>query len=172
MELNEELSELAKQKFENIETEFDNRLELIESQQEQLENAIKLTETQGLLVSTSYYASLIKSEEKIMKELMDKRAELQNSLNEAINSGRVEEYSEAWYDMKGAINDVNTAIQESEISLKEFENEIRQLEWDTFDYLADTISSAVDEGNFLIELLSKKDLFQQKGDHKGKITPC
>lgn len=170
MELNEELSELAKQKFENIETEFDNRLELIESQQEQLENAIKLTETQGLLVSTSYYTSLIKSEEKIMKELMDKRTELQNSLNEAVNSGRVEEYSEAWYDMKGAINDVNTAIQESEISLEEFENEIRQLEWDTFDYLADTISSAVDEGNFLIELLSKKDLFQQKGDHKGKIT--
>lgn len=170
MELNEELSELAKQKFENIETEFDNRLELIETQQEQLENAIKLTETQGLLVSTSYYTSLMKSEEEIMKELMDKRTELQNSLNEAVNSGRVEEYSEAWYDMKGAINDVNTAIQESEISLKEFENEIRQLEWDTFDYLADTISSAVDEGNFLIELLSKKDLFQQKGDHKGKIT--
>lgn len=48
MELNEELSELAQQKFENIESEFDSRLDLIQSQQEELENMIKLTETKDI----------------------------------------------------------------------------------------------------------------------------
>lgn len=170
MELNEELSKLAQQKFENIESEFNNRLDLIKSQQDELDSLIKLTETKGHMTSSLYYAELIKSEENSMNELVNKRNELTKSLNEAVSSGRIEEYSDAWYEMKGAIYDVNNAIVESENSLQEFQNAIRQLEWDNFDYKNDFISNTLDEGKFLIDLLSKKDLFVQKGDHKGKIT--
>lgn len=170
MELNEELSKLAQQKFENIESEFNNRLDLIKSQQDELDSLIKLTETKGHMTSSLYYAELIKSEETNMNELVNKRNELTKSLNEAVSSGRIEEYSDAWYEMKGAIYDVNNAIVESENSLQEFQNAIRQLEWDNFDYKNDFISNTLDEGKFLIDLLSKKDLFVQKGDHKGKIT--
>ena len=170
MELNEELSKLAQQKFENIESEFNNRLDLIKSQQDELDSLIKLTETKGHMTSSLYYAELIKSEENSMNELVNKRNELTKSLNEAVSSGRIEEYSEAWYEMKGAIYDVNNAIVESENSLQEFQNAIRQLEWDNFDYKNDFISNTIDEGKFLIDLLSKQDLFVQKGDHKGKIT--
>jgi len=58
------------------------------------------------------------------------------------------------------------SIQESEIQLVEYDNKIRQLKWDTFDFLQSRIGSITDEADFLIDLLEFSDLF----DDNGTIT--
>lgn len=82
MELNEELSELAQQKFENIESEFDSRLDLIQSQQDELDSLIKLTETKGHMTSSLYYAEYDKwlsDQSELMDEMMEKYDEVLNA---------------------------------------------------------------------------------------------
>ena len=47
-----------------------------------------------------------------------------------------------------------------------YKNELRQLDWDKFDDMQDGFSKLTDEADFLIDLMSEKDLF----DDNGAIT--
>ena len=74
--------------------------------------------------------------------------------------------------MQQQINDVNKAIQDSNTSIIEFGNNIRQLKWDLFDKMNDLVSTITDESDFLIELMSNDKLFDDKGKFtdQGKAT--
>jgi len=74
--------------------------------------------------------------------------------------------------MQQEINDVNEAIQESTTNIIEFGNSIRDIKWDIFDKIQDMISGITDESDFLIKLLSSKDLFEDNGSitNRGKST--
>lgn len=65
--------------------------------------------------------------------------------------------------MQEEINSVNEAIQESNTSIIEFGNSIRDIQWDIFDKIQDMISGITDESDFLVKLMSSKDLFDDKG---------
>lgn len=89
-----------------------------------------------------------------------------------MTNGNIEKYSEAWYEMQQEINDVNEAIQDSNTSIIEFGNSIREIQWDIFDKIQDMISGITDESDFLIDLMSSKDMFDDNGDitDQGKAT--
>ena len=87
-------------------------------------------------------------------------------MNNAVANGDIKEGSETWAEMRDQINDVNQSILEANGSILEFNNSIRQLHWDIFDTIQDRISKITDESDFLIELMSNSDLF----DDKGKMT--
>ncbi len=74
--------------------------------------------------------------------------------------------------MQQEINDVNEAIQESTSNIIEFGNSIRDIKWDIFDKIQDMISGITDESDFLIDLMSSKDLFEDNGSitDRGKAT--
>ena len=68
--------------------------------------------------------------------------------------------------MQQEIDKTNEAIQESNTNIIEFGNNIRDIDWEIFDKIQDSISTITTEADFLIDLMSSKDLF----DDKGKIT--
>ena len=107
-----------------------------------------------------------------MDDLTKERQDLINSMNDAITNGNIEEGSEQWYEFQGEINSVNEAIQESNTSLIEFGNSIRDIEWEIFDKIQDRISGITDESDFLVKLLSSNKLFDDKGliTDEGKAT--
>lgn len=70
--------------------------------------------------------------------------------------------------MQQEINDVNEAIQESTTNIIEFGNSIRDIKWNIFDKLQDLISGITDESDFLIDLMSSKDLFEDNGSITGR----
>lgn len=74
--------------------------------------------------------------------------------------------------MQEEINSVDKAIQEANTSLVEYNNSIRDIQWDVFDKLQDKISGIADESDFLIKLMSNDKLFDDKGNitDKGKAT--
>lgn len=74
--------------------------------------------------------------------------------------------------MQEEINSVDKAIQEANTSLIEYNNSIRDIQWDVFDKLQDKISGIADESDFLIKLMSNDKLFDDKGNitDKGKAT--
>lgn len=74
--------------------------------------------------------------------------------------------------MQQDINDVNEAIQDANTSLIEYNNSIRDIQWEVFDKLQDKISGITDESDFLIDLMSNDKLFDDKGTitDEGKAT--
>lgn len=166
------LSELAKQKFDNIGSEFEQLISLSESQQAQLNKSMEIVEAQGYKISESFYTNLISIENNKQSQLKAELAGLQGSLAESVNNGSIEQGSEAWIEMQNKINDVSLAIQDSTLSVIEFNNEIRQLKWDAFDEMQDSIAQVSDEADFLIDLLSNDKLFTDGGDMTdvGKAT--
>lgn len=171
-ELTESVKELYQQAFDNIVEEFDNYISLIEHNKNIIDGYIEQDENAGYLVSTKYYDSLIALENQTLNQLTEERNRLIASLNEAVSSGNVKEYSDAWFKMQQDINDVNEAIQDSTSSLIDYKNAIQEIQWDIFDKIQDRISDINKESDFLIELMSNDKLFDDKGKitDKGKAT--
>lgn len=165
-DLNAELANLAKQKFDNISSEFDNKFSSIEHEMNVLEALIEKTETRGHVVSTKYYESLIEAEKKNIELLEKEYEQLIDELSNAMETGDIEEGSEDFYEMKEAINEVKLEIIEANTELIEFENSIRDLEWENFDRLQEKISAITDEADFLISLMEDSDLY----DDNGQLT--
>lgn len=171
-ELTESVKELYQQAFDNIVEEFDNYISLIEHNKNIIDGYIEQDENAGYLVSTKYYDSLIALENQTLNQLTEERNRLIASLNEAVSSGNVKEYSDAWFKMQQDINDVNEAIQDSTSSLIDYKNAMQEIQWDIFDKIQDRISDINKESDFLIELMSNDKLFDDKGKitDKGKAT--
>ena len=165
-ELKESVRDLYAEAFDNVITLYDGILGQIEHRQNILEGYIDQTETQGYIVSTKYYDALISNEQTKLTKLTKQRQDLINAMHDAMVNGDIEMYSEEWYDMQQDINDVNEAIQDANTSIIEFNNSIREIKWDIFDKMQDRISAITDESNFLIDLMSNDDLY----DDKGKVT--
>ena len=95
-DLKETEAELYKQRFDNVETKFSGILGVIEHEKNILNEFIDRSETKGWLVSTEYYKALGENEQKNIAELEKQRDEQIAALNEAVDSGKIEKYSEAW----------------------------------------------------------------------------
>lgn len=171
-ELKETESELYEQAFDHISTMFDGIVGQLEHFRNMMEGYVDQTETAGYIVSQKYYTALIDNEEATLSQLNEERNQLIASLNDAVNSGAITKESEAWFDMQNQINEINEAIQDSTTSIIEFKNSIRDIEWDIFDKLQDSISEITSESDFLIDLMSNDKLFSDNGTitNQGKST--
>lgn len=167
-ELNESLSELYQQNFDNVTKQFEDMISLIEHEKNLLEESISQSEEQGYIVSVKYYEALIESGQKNIDKLYEQRAEMQKALSEAIASGTVKQYSEAWYEMSGDINDVTMSIEEAKTEMIEYNNSIRDIEWEIFDLLQEKIGHVIEETEFLVDLLSNEKLHEDSGQLTGE----
>ena len=151
-------ADLAKEKFDNISSDYDNKISSNEQKKTALNNKISLAQEQGKQISAAYYKSLISSEKGEKNKLIKERKDLQKSLNDAVIKGSIKKGSDEWYEMVSAINEVTNAIDESTQSIVEYQNALRQLKWDTFDKSLETVKRVNSEADYYIDLLSHKDM--------------
>lgn len=165
-ELKETVKELYKTAFDNTVTKYEGKLAKFEHKANMINTRISKAESQGYADSTKYYTSLINNEKNNLSTLKTERNALQKKLNDAVKKGKIKKGSEAYNEMKQAIWDVDEAIEQSKADTAEWNAQIRQIKWDRFDALRDSVSKINDESEFLIDLLSNKDLY----DDKGQLT--
>lgn len=156
-ELNISLSELAQKKFDNIVTQFEDMEKVFTDTNDILDKLVDYAETKGRIISKSYYEAMLQNENENNKLLVQQRDQMVSELNELVNTGKVIEYSEAWYDLKQQIDEVNGSIVESNKSIQEFYNNMRQADWDLFDLVQDKITGIADEIEFVQSLLEDRD---------------
>ena len=152
---------LAKEKFDNISSDYENKISSNEQKKTSINNKISLAQEQGKQVSTAYYKSLISAEKGEQSKLIKERKKLQKSLNDAVISGSIKKGSDEWHEMVSAINEVTNTIDESTQSIVEFQNALRQLKWDTFDKSLETVKRVNSEADYYIDLLSHKDMIDK-----------
>ena len=156
-ELNISLSELAQKKFDNIVTQFEDMEKVFTDTNDILDKLVDYAETKGRIISKSYYEAMLQNENENNKLLVQQRDQMVSELNELVNTGKVTEYSEAWYDLKQQIDEVNASIIDSNKSIQEFYNNMRQADWDLFDLVQDKITGIADEIEFVQSLLDDRD---------------
>lgn len=151
-------ADLAKEKFDNISSDYDNKISSNGQKKTALNNKISLAQEQGKQISAAYYKSLISSEKGEKNKLIKERKDLQKSLNDAVIKGSIKKGSDEWYEMVSAINEVTNAIDESTQSIVEYQNALRQLKWDAFDKSMETVKRINSENDYYIDLMSHKDM--------------
>ncbi len=166
-DLNISLGELAETKFDNLQSEYDSLISLIEDSANLIDERLNYIEERGYFANQSYYSNLIQLENQSLQELQNEYTSLKNALSEALSTGAIEENSEAWYDMQSSINDVELAIEEAKTQVVEYNNAIRDLNWEIFDYIEERISQITAEADFLIDLLDNSNLYNDTGAFNG-----
>ena len=170
-DLKNNILELTTTQFENVFNEYEDSLSGYKHQVEMLQTYIDQTEAKGYVVSGNYYKQLIETEKLNIKMLQDEYTKLKDSLQLSVDTGKIVAYSDAWYDMVDNIRNVQKSIEDANTSLIDYQTTLRELEWESFDRLLDKISSIKDESDFLIELMSDKDMFNEDGiTDEGQAT--
>lgn len=160
-------AEIASQKFSNIATEYDNKRHQYDQTATELNNNMSILEERGNGASATWYSRLAKNEESSRSNLIQKRTDLVKELNNAVKNGDVVYKSEKWYEMRSQIDDVTNSIDEATKSLAEYNNQIMQVHWDRIDEQANKVQNLIDENNFIIDELSRRDL---TSDDTGGLT--
>ena len=163
LDLKETEAELYAQRFQNIQTQYEAILQGYEHTESMLNEYISQAEEKGHIVSKQYYESLIENEKAGIEELKREQAELIAERYNAVAEGKIVKGSEEWYKQCAAIDEVTQSIEESTTALLEFDNSIRDIDWQIFDLIEERISDITEEADFLIELMSNKKLFEDDG---------
>lgn len=163
IEYTNNIAESYQELFEQIAQNSENTLSLYSHFTNAYNNEIELAEAKGLAVSKKHYEALLKIEQSNLDESKKLAQDLQDSLNNAIASGAIKRGSQAWYDMTGRINEAKEAVDQATISMQNYANQIRQIDWGRFDDLQNKISGAIDEAEFLIDLMADGELFNENG---------
>lgn len=162
--LNIELRQLAKSRFDNIQSQFEEVLGKVNSIKDLYSKDNDLLEEQGWFASTLLNSSMIEQEQKNLAKLEQERDALTKALNSAMESGKIEAESEDWYSMQSAIDDCTSSIYDAKKALVEYDNAIRQINWDAFDRTRDDVSNLIDETQFLVDLLKDEDITDDNGN--------
>lgn len=163
-ELNIELKGLAKSRFDNVASEFEKKISYFKDYSDQLQKEMDIITTKGWFSSTSINESLKKVEQDNLDRLKQERNALMNALNSAVSSGKIEKYSEDWYDMQSSIDSVTSSILDAEKALIEYDNAIRQIKWGAFDRTRDDVENLISETEFLVEFLKDKGITDDNGN--------
>lgn len=163
-ELGIELKGLAKSRFDNLKSQYEEQISQITKTNDLLQKEADIIDTKGWFASTLLNNSFIEQEQKNLDKLKEERTALVNALNLAIDSGKIEEYSEDWYDMQSSIDDCTSSILDAEKALIEYDNAIRQINWDAFDRTRDDVEDLINETDFLVELLKDVGITDDNGN--------
>lgn len=162
-DLRSNLADLAKTKFDNVSKQYDNQMLMIDHNIQMLQGFVEQSESAGYMASEVYYQAMAEKQQESIAQLQDKYGSLLSAFDEAVKNGSIEKYSEEWYDMLGNINDVEEALQSANTQLIKFNQTLQQLGWSVFDRIRDSVDGISTEANFLIDLISRSDLFTEAG---------
>lgn len=163
-ELGIELKGLAKSRFDNVASEFEKKINKIVTIRDLFSKEDELMNEKGWFSSTLLNSAMIDQENKNLQKLEAERDALVNALNSAVSSGSIDAESEDWYSMQSAIDEVSSSILDAKKALIEYDNTIRQINWDAFDRTRDDVENLINETDFLTELLKDVGITDDNGN--------
>lgn len=162
-----EIADLAKQKFDNLTTQFENEIGLIEAANDKLDAQISLMEDRGYVAAKEYYEMMAENTETRQEALKAERDAAQKVLDAEVEAGRIKVGSDDWYDAIGTLYDIDAAIVECISDLESFQNAINDIYWDNFDELVNRYDYLSDETQNLIDLMDRADKVSKPDNEDG-----
>lgn len=147
-------------KAENIQTEYNNRLMLIDAEKTQLDNEIALSEAKAMVIQADYYQKQAELSNNRTTQLKEEKKTLEQQLS------KVKEYSDTWYELKSRILEVDETIQTEGINGIEYIN--KQIE--SIKKLNDAINNVHDSYLNTYDFIEKMSKEDNWFDDDGNLT--
>ena len=160
-------TDIAQQKFSNVQTEMDNKRQKYEQASTELNDMMNLYEERGNGASATWYKRMKSVEQKNYDGLVAERKSLVKQLESSVADGSIKKGSDEWYKMQSSIDEVTNSINASKTALAQYDNQILQVHWDRVDDYVSKLQNLTSETDFVINELSRKDL---TSDKKGGLT--
>ena len=161
-----ELRQLYLDEFSYIQDGFKNQLSLYEYYSNVYQKKATIAETQGYMESGKALAARKNIQIKNTSILREELVALEKEFTDALETGKIQEGSEAWYSMQSAIKATKEAIYDSRIEVENLNKAMRELKWEKFNLKQSTTGQVNEEADFLINMMEFTDLY----DEKGRLT--
>lgn len=157
-ELQQTLNELStSEKWDLIKTETDADISKLDYSIDAMQTAQDKLEMMGKYARTDAYESMYSTTQSKISVLKNQSNQLSSIL------GSMTQGTEAYDTLFEELLGIRQEISELENDCIEFNNNIRDLNWEVFEYLEDSISRITDEMDYLIDLIANEDLFNDNG---------
>lgn len=161
LDLQDKLTDLAEKRLSIIEDEYDAIEDIQKSLQDKLEADRDLLENLGTAIdnhlNTDSIKNAIASQTELYDSLTKKLSEYQAEVQSQLNSGLMKKGSEQWYNAKKNINDFTANISKASSELIELQDKLRQINYDTIQYIIDGFSRSSDKLSAYIDLLESRN---------------
>lgn len=161
-EYKKELKELHVEAFNIVRDAFSNRNDYFENQQNYIEGYIDYLEASGIDATPEIYEKLIEIEKKKREnnvaDLVNARAGLRD-----LEAAGYTAADEEWVDAYNKIVELEKGIQDSDIAIKQWEKDIRDLEFEKFDKFAERVNNFNKELENVRKLIDDEDVAFEDG---------
>lgn len=161
-----ELKQLYLDEFSYMQDGFKNQLSLYEYYSNVYQKKATIAETQGYMESGKALAARKNIQIKNTSILREELVALEKEFTDALETGKIQEGSDAWYSMQSAIKATKEAIYDSRIEVENLNKAMRELKWEKFNLKQSTTGQVNEEADFLINMMEFTDLY----DEKGRLT--
>lgn len=156
-EIRESIGDAYKKAFDNIAKEFENRIKQLDDSVTNLESRFELSKYKSSGFNNDYLSNQIDLYTSKSNELTNEISALENKLREAVNSGYVDSYSEAYQEMSSTLSDLRNQLVETEKSISE-----------TYEKIFENVSAKYEKQieyyqSFIDQLDKSKTLAETKG---------
>lgn len=145
---------------------FNSQISAVEHRISLLDNDIAILEANGYKATSDFYQEQKKLQEDRLDTQRQQLVDMRKSFEDAVSTGLIKEHSQEWYDWMDMIYGVEEGIGQTELAIASLDKSIRNLEWENFDYVRESISDLTKEADNYIDLMSYSDIY----DDKGNIT--
>lgn len=160
-DLKKKESELNQQRLKNVEEWHDSMIDINKAMIDVAESKQELNEKLGtainLEVNTNELKNAIKAQQDTYNQLVQKLADYQKEFNSQVSSGAIQKDSEAWFKGQENIQKFTSEIYKASSELIEFQDKLREIEYDTLKNLIDGFERVVSKIDAQIELLEARD---------------
>lgn len=154
--------------FDTAAKRYSNLISIRQQTIDALENEIALVEAAGNVANRNYYDEMIKQKTQSIADLQAERQSLLTKMTDAMNNG-VKVGTDEWYQMENAINEVDTAIQQAQLSVEEYKKSIIALYKELFDREAKRYQNLLSIGEMGNSAIEKEiSIIEASGNLVGK----
>lgn len=161
LELEDKLADLIQRRLENIEDYYDTVVKVNEELTDAMDAKNELNTALGTAINSGDTVDNIKqmvsAQKNSYNQLYKKLTEYQNEFNSLVSSGKIKQDSEAYYESLANINAFNAELSEAAKTLIEFEDQLREINNQTIEYLIDGFKRNVDKLDAQISLIESRD---------------
>lgn len=161
-DLRGEIAQLAQTRFDYITKQFEEMALAIDHAATRIGHIQSKMDSEGYFESSTFLKELKAGDEEKLGQLKEEAQALAASIDEAVSNGDIEYGSEQWWGMWDSLQNVNDQIVEMSANIADLDDQLRQMEWDNFDYMADAVKRLNDENDFLIDVLQDEGQLFEK----------
>ena len=168
-ELKEQQIELSKQKLDNINTYYENRLDRLQAQTTAGEEQIDLKAASGKQITAADYNLILSSTQQRIEQLTAQRAALGEEFEKLVGQGIIQKDTDAWHEYTGQIEELGNEITQTQIDLIGFKDAVANLPLTNLDYALEALKETQSAMESMMSLHEAQNAKHEAGDYEALI---